>query len=75
MGRAAPDWSTGGVGLGSEGGRGQVFGALYAFLRLDAQRRGLPESAAASLFERMQREVPREGGGGGRGRGVGRNKA
>jgi hypothetical protein len=34
-----------------------VFGALHGFLRLDARRRGLPDSAATSLFELMQREV------------------
>jgi hypothetical protein len=41
----------------------QVFGALHCFLRLDARRRGLPDTAATSLFERMQREVTRGGRG------------
>ncbi len=40
-----------------------MFAALHAFLVLHAAARGLPDSAAASLFDRLQREVMQPGAG------------
>ena len=55
-------WGGAGGG-GADGVAGQLLAGLHGFLRLDALRRTLADSAAASLFQRMQREVPRGGGG------------
>jgi hypothetical protein len=40
-----------------------VFAALHAFLAAHAAAAGLPEAAAAGLFDRLQREVLRPGAG------------
>jgi hypothetical protein len=37
-----------------------VFAALHCFLRLFARQKGVPDAAAAAVFEQMQREVREE---------------